>query len=105
MTSEPSDDQRKHAIKSRPVCLVLVALVGLSFAVFGEKGALRLHQVRQHQAQLMEQVQQLNVSNLLLRNEVAALQNDDRYLEQVARGQLSFVRDGELVYQFLPRSR
>jgi len=82
-----------------------VALVGLSFAVFGEKGALRLHQVRQHQAQLMAQVQQLNVSNLLLRNEVTALQTDDRYLEQVARGQLSFVRDGELVYQFLPRSR
>lgn len=105
MTSEPSDDQRKLAIKSRPVCLALVAIVGLSFAVFGEKGALRLHQVRQHQAHLIARAQQLNVSNLMLRNEISALQNDDRYLEQVARGQLSFVRDGELVYQFSPRSR
>lgn len=105
MTSEPSNDQRKHAIKSRPVCLVLVALVGLSFAVFGDKGALRLHQVRQHKAQLVKEIQQLHATNLQLRNEVAALQNDDRYLEQVARGQLSFVRDGELVYQFAPRAR
>lgn len=105
MTSEPSDDQKTLAIKSRPVCLALVAIVGLSFAVFGEKGALRLHQVRQHQAYLIERAQQLNVSNNMLRNEISALQNDDRYLEQVARGQLSFVRDGELVYQFSPRSR
>jgi len=105
MTSEPSDDQRKQTIKSRPFCLAIVALVGLSFAVFGEKGALRLHQMRQHQAHLVERVHQLQVGNLLLHKEVEALQNDDRYLEQVARGKLSFVRDGEMVYQFLPRPR
>ncbi|MEA3465820.1 MAG: septum formation initiator family protein [Thermodesulfobacteriota bacterium] len=92
-------------MNSRPLCLFLVAVLGLSFALFGDKGALRLHQVRQYRAGLQLEVQQLRDSNLRLRTEVDALQHDDRYIEQVARGRLSFVREGELVYQFNPRTR
>lgn len=92
-------------MNSRPVCLFLVAVVGLSFALLGEKGGLRLHQMRQNQSILMSRVQQLKDDNARLHAEVDALQHDDRYIEQVARGRLSFVREGELVYQFSPRTR
>ena len=105
MVSAPPADQNKMLMNSRLICLFLIAVIALSFALFGEKGALRLHQVWQHQSSLISQVQRLKDGNVRLRSEVDALQHDDRYIEQVARGSLSFVREGELVYQFSPKSQ
>lgn len=105
MTSKPVPEQKTAIIKSRPLCLVFVVVVGMSCALFGEKGALHLNQIRQQQEVLVIQAQQLNAANIKLRAEIDALQHDDSYLEQVARSRLSLVRDGELVYQFSPRER
>lgn len=74
----------------------------MSFALFGEKGALRLHQVRQHQAALQQDFDSLQQQNERLRQEIEALTHDDRYIEQVARSTFNLVRDGEIVYQFTP---
>jgi cell division protein FtsB len=103
MTSSSASEPKKVIINSRPLCLFFVVAIGLSFALFGDKGAWRLTMVRQQQAALMQKSQQLQAENLQLRAEIDALQNDDRYLEQVARSRLGLVRDGELVYQFLPQ--
>ena len=105
MTSEPAIESKKRAVKSRPLCLAVVAVVGLGFALFGEKGALRLHQVHQHQLELTQQFDQLQRANSLLRNEIDSLSHDDRYIEQVARSTFNLVRDGEIVYQFPPSLR
>ncbi|MDY0190105.1 MAG: septum formation initiator family protein [Desulfuromonas sp.] len=105
MTSKPISEQKTAMIRSRPLCLVAVVVVGMSCALFGEKGALHLNQIRQQQEQLLLQSQQLSAANSKLRAEIDALQHDDSYLEQVARSRLSLVRDGELVYQFSPRER
>ncbi len=103
MTSRPVSEQKTALMKSRPLWLVVVVIVGLSCALFGEKGALRLNQIHLQQELLSLQAQQLGSANSKLRSEIDALQHDDSYLEQVARSRLSLVRDGELVYQFSPR--
>lgn len=105
MASDPVADLPKKSMSSRPLCLIVVAITGMSLALFGEKGALRLHQVKQQQASLNRQFQQLKDSNQQLRSEIDSLRNDERYIEQVARSRLSLVREGEMVFQFLPRQR
>ncbi|MCD6525826.1 MAG: septum formation initiator family protein [Desulfuromonas sp.] len=105
MTSESAAELKKSTVKARSLCLAIVAFVGLGFALFGEKGALRLHQVHQHQIELTQQFQQLQHENSRLRNEIDSLSYDDRYIEQVARSTFNLVRDGEVVYQFAPTIR
>jgi len=105
MTSKPAAQQKTTIIKSRSLCLIIVVIVGLSCALFGNKGVLHLNQIRHQQQELLLQSRQLSVANSALRAEIDALQHDDNYLEQVARSRLSLVRDGELVYQFLPQQR
>jgi cell division protein FtsB len=43
--------------------------------------------------------------NKRLESELHALKHDDSYIEQVARGTLSLVREGETVYQFKETER
>ena len=105
MTSAPTAESKKNLAPSRSLFLVVVAVVGLSFALFGEKGALRLHQVKQHQAQLVAHYEQLQRDNARLRSEIDALSNDERYVEQVARSTFNLVREGEIIYQFSSPSR
>nr|WP_320048413.1 septum formation initiator family protein [uncultured Desulfuromonas sp.] len=102
MTSAPASESKKNFTQSRSFLLIAVAVIGLGFALFGEKGALRLHQVQQHQAQLKARYLQLQQDNAHLRNEIEALSHDERYVEQVARSTFNLVRDGEIIYQFSP---
>ncbi|MBN2645221.1 MAG: septum formation initiator family protein [Desulfuromonadaceae bacterium] len=102
MASESPEESgvRFNPVHSRCCCLAFLVLIGLGFALFGDKGALRLRQVGSYQQQLVAELALLKEESGRLRNEIEALQNDDRYLEQVARGALSLVREGEVVYQF-----
>nr|WP_320115440.1 septum formation initiator family protein [uncultured Desulfuromonas sp.] len=102
MTSAPTAESKKNLAQSRSFVLIAVAVVGLGFALFGEKGALRLHQVQQHRAQLAAHYEQLQQANTHLRNEIESLSHDERYMEQVARSTFNLVRDGEIIYQFSP---
>jgi cell division protein FtsB len=105
MTSAPAAESKKNLPQSRSFFLIAVAVIGLSFALFGDKGALRLHQVKQHKAQLLAHYQQLQQDNARLRGEIEALSHDERYMEQVARSTFNLVRDGEIIYQFSSSAR
>ncbi len=97
--------QKKMPASSRLVCLALVGIVGLSMALFGDKGVLRLRQVRHQQEMLLAQSCQLGAANVALHARIDSLQNDDSCLELVARRRLGLVKDGEFVYQFASNTR
>ena len=82
--------------------VVLVALVGafLLWSALGENGAFKLLEVMEYRTELAERKDALEVENKHLEQEIYALQHDNTYIEQVARGTLSLVREGETVYQF-----
>ncbi|MDD3800877.1 MAG: septum formation initiator family protein [Desulfuromonas sp.] len=82
-----------------------LVIVGLLLALGGDKGALRLYRTHQYQAQLGQELAQLQQRQQQLRLQLQALRSDDRYLEQVARGDLCLVREGEIVYQFAAPKR
>ncbi|MGH7886366.1 MAG: FtsB family cell division protein [Candidatus Binatia bacterium] len=76
--------------------IVLLALV----TIVGERGALHLWRLRGEKTQLDEQNYRLQKTNEELRQRIARIRNDNRYLEKLAREELNLVRPGEVVYRF-----
>jgi len=83
-----------------PIVSLLLALLLLGFALFGDRGILRALQASRQKAALQEEVRQLEAINAELRQEIESLRSDRRYLEGIARKELGMVKDDELVYQF-----
>jgi len=79
----------------------IVLLVVLSgFALFGDKGVLRLVKTYNHRSELQLQVEQLTAENQHLKQIIESLQNDHATIERIARQELGMVRKDEIVYQF-----
>lgn len=83
-----------------PVVPVVLILLLLGLAVFGDKGILRAMQAMRQKEALQKEVHRLEQTNSELRREIEALRSDQRYLERIARKELGLVREDELVYQF-----
>ena len=77
----------------------LVLLLGWT-SVVGDGGVLRIRELRAQEARLSEKVANLEAENARLRENVRRLNEDDRYIERVARENQGLVRDGETVYRF-----
>jgi len=84
---------------------ILVVLLILGVALFGEKGVVRLVKLMRERENLATEVQKLKEENQQLKKEIEALRTDQRYLEQLARKELGMVREDELVYQFRPEQK
>lgn len=83
-----------------PAWLILIVLLMLAFAIFGERGVLRTIQANRHRVALQEELQALQQEGQRLREEIGRLRKDRDYWEQLARKKLGMVREGELIYQF-----
>lgn len=70
------------------------------FALFSNRGVLHIFKLKQQQAELQQQLEQVESVNAGLRKEIASLNTDRHHLERMARSQLGMVRDDEVVYQF-----
>lgn len=82
------------------VLLVLIVSM-LAYAIFGDRGVLRIVQAQRQQEQLQQQLSELQQQQQHLRLEIERLNNDRDYWEQLARTRLGMVREGELIY-YLP---
>jgi cell division protein FtsL len=98
--TQAETDSPKPLPRRLPIVPVLLALLLLGFALFGDRGILRALQAGRQKAALQEEVRQLEAANAELRQEIESLRNDRRYLEAIARKELGMVKDDELVYQF-----
>lgn len=77
-------------------CLAFI----LFFTVFGERGLLRIYEMRKEKGRIDLKSNELKAENEQLRLEIASLHNDPRYLERIARKDLGLVKPNEIVYQF-----
>lgn len=80
------------------VWLLLIIAVMLGYAVFGERGVIRIVKAERQKQQLEAEVAALQQEQQVLREEIDRLQHDKDYWEQLARKKLGMVRDGELIY-------
>lgn len=77
-------------------CLLFI----LFFTVFGERGLLRINDLKRELNQINTRSAELREANAKLAQEIALLHNDRRYLERRARKDLGLVRPNEIIYQF-----
>ena len=72
----------------------------LFFTVFGDKGLLRIYELKQDKGKIEARLTQARGENDKLKREIVALKSDRRYLESIARRELGLVRSNEVIYQF-----
>jgi cell division protein FtsB len=77
-------------------CLVFI----LFFTVFGDKGLLRIYELKQDKDKIEARLTENKNDNEKLKREIVALKSDRRYLESIARKDFGLVRSNEVIYQF-----
>ena len=100
LAAETTSSGRRNLLT---VGLLIIVLLMSAYAVFGNRGVLRIIQTRQQQQRLEQRLAELQQQQQQLRAEIARLREDKTYWEQLARTRLGMVREGELIYH-LPDS-
>lgn len=77
-------------------CIVFI----LFFTVFGDKGLLRIYELKKDKSKIDSRLVAINGENEKLKREILALKSDRRYLESIARKDFGLVRSNEVIYQF-----
>lgn len=76
----------------------------LFFTVFGDRGLLRIFELREDMAKIQARLNDTRAENEKLKREIVALKSDQRYVESVARKDFGLVRSNEVIYQFPPET-
>jgi len=84
---------------------LLIFLIGLIlmvwyFALFGEKGVVKIIQLRQERDRILSDVSQMREENKRFKEEIRRLREDPRYLESVARRDLGLIKENEILFIF-----
>lgn len=82
------------------VILVLANL--LLIIVFGDNGLVDFHLLRQEKERLLERNEALSQENIALYREIDRLNNDLKYIENVARQELGMIGKNEIIFRFTP---
>jgi len=92
---EPAGRSKKSLLT---VCLLIAIALMFGFAVFGERGVLRILNAEQQKDKLEQQLHDLQLQQKVLNEEIERLRTDKKYWEHLARTKLGMVREGELIY-------
>jgi cell division protein FtsB len=99
---------KKHKIKLiglglRILCVLICIYLFLNILFFDNYSALSVIAQRSNLDQLITNTETIQQQNAHLEEEIDRLQNDDHYIESIARKYYSMVRSGETVYVFRER--
>ncbi len=95
-----SEPEKATSSRKIPILPLLIVLLLLAVAVFGDKGLVQVIKLNSQKAALEEEIRRLEEANQALREDIQALRSDHRRLEAIARKELGMVREDELIYQF-----
>ena len=99
IVAEPrqNNDTPKRVI---PPWFILLVLLLLGFALFGDRGVLKVFKAYQQRSELEKKITELEQTNIEQRKEIDSLHHDLKAIENIARRELGMVRPDEQVYQF-----
>ncbi len=78
-----------------------VCSIVLGLWVYHAAGVSEYLHMLEEMERLQHEIQKLEESNVVLRKDIAQLEQDSPRLEELARNQLGLVREGEVVYQLV----
>jgi cell division protein FtsB len=90
---------------SRRQKIVLTVIIAAMFGffgdiLFGDNGLMELVRLRSEHQRLLDQNSALTRENLQMCRTIDRLQNDSRFVENVARRELGMVHSNELIFTF-----
>ncbi len=86
-----------------PIAVLVVAVVGAPVMILSPQGLPRLRGLERELAEVEEDNAELRRQIEALRGKVARLRDDPSAVERIARDDLGFVRQTEVVFQFPTR--
>jgi cell division protein FtsB len=89
--------------RPRAFGVAAIAIVVLALTVYGARAVLRVSEMRREMDTMERDLVTLRVRTEELTRTVDRLRNDPAYIEKLAREDLGYVREGEIVLKF-PKS-
>jgi cell division protein FtsB len=86
--------------KGLPLLLIGLILLVWYFSLFGEKGLIKIIQLRRERDRIIADVSRMEEENKRLQEEIKRLREDSRYLESVARRDLGLIKENEILFIF-----
>lgn len=86
--------------KGVPILLIGFILVVWYFSLFGEKGVIKIIQLKRERDRIISDVSCMQEENKRLQEEIRRLREDSRYLESVARRDLGLIKENEILFIF-----
>jgi cell division protein FtsB len=90
---------RNKFFKSSFIALILLGLA-VTWLGFGKRGFLHLYRMEKKRQTYIERIRKVEEENQALIEEIQRLNTDPAYLESVARKELGFVKEDEILYRF-----
>lgn len=90
--------------RTLPLLLIATAALGAPVMIFSQDGLPRLRALERELESVERENTELRRQSELLRGRVELLREDPRAVERIARDELGFVRQTEVVFQF-PKTR
>ncbi|RMF88412.1 MAG: septum formation initiator family protein [Nitrospinota bacterium] len=78
---------------------LLLSLLLVGMAVFGDQGILQVYFLEQDLQEMRQRLQLLQQENRALWQEIHALKHDPDYIEKIAREELGLARPGEIIFE------
>jgi len=94
--------QQKRLLR---ISLLLVVVLLLAIFFIPGKGLYFLHKEKRRIVDINAEKQALVEKNNALREEIKRLKTDERYLEEVARGERGLLKKDEQVFDFSPKEQ
>jgi cell division protein FtsB len=93
---------RFFEMKRKGLAIILIGLILLVwyFALFGEKGVIKIIRLRRERDRIIVDVSRMQEENKRLQEEIRRLREDSRYLESVARRDLGLIKENEILFIF-----
>jgi len=85
----------KRKIKLLFLSLIIFLVVYLT--IFGNNGILKIRQIEQETKRVQQASENLKTENEKLKKEINLLQQDDKYIEKIAREELGMVQPDEII--------
>ena len=89
-------------IQKKILALIIVSMF-LFFFVFNDLGLFKLHQLNKTRSKLKKNIDSLIMHELKLQDEIEKLNDNDEYLQLVARERFHLVKPGEKIYKVVDR--
>ena len=93
---------RTSVMRRKGVSIFLIGLILLVwyFALFGDKGVIKIIRLKRERDRIIADISRIQEENKWLQEEIRRLREDSRYLESVARRDLGFIKENEILFIF-----